>query len=473
MKSRKNLILAIITNIVFGCFINTTIVNAENNYKISLDFTNKLGADITNINVNGENWNNKNDIFYSEDDIYNINILYSNSTGVNPVIMYDDVWKGKIEEFNFCPKGCIYNLTVNNSSHNENLTISFTGGYTVNFETNGGSNLDSIFVELNNKLLKPTNPTKNGYVFDSWYEDDSLSIPFDFSKIINNNITLYAKWIEEYSINVASNDERMGTVSSNLEKAIEGTKIVLTAEPKNGYHFVKWSSMDIDASNGQFNMPASNVTIVAIFEKNPTYSISFVANGGSGTMEDIHDLESLYTLPENRFVSPIGKRFKGWSLNNDGEIITELEMNENKIVYAIWEDIPYTYSFIEGNNQKLTLDEIEKFNFTIDGNYYLFESLKIGDLDLIKDEDYKVTEGSTIISFTDKGLAKLNTLSKGEYEVLVKYQNGEEVKGKLTINKNEENPKTGDKIIVYLIIGSISLISIFGYSFYINHKKSN
>ena len=55
-------------------------------------------------------------------------------------------------------------------------------------------------------------------------------------------------------------------------------------------------------------------------------------------MADVTDLTGEYTLPESTFVAPSGKQFKGWSLTEDGEIITKLEMTEDKIVYAIWED---------------------------------------------------------------------------------------------------------------------------------------
>ena len=68
------------------------------------------------------------------------------------------------------------------------------------------------------------------------------------------------------------------------------------------------------------------------------HTVSFNANGGSGTMNDVPNLTGTYNLPENAFTAPEGKRFKGWSLTSNGEIITSVQMTEDRTVYAIWED---------------------------------------------------------------------------------------------------------------------------------------
>lgn len=135
----------------------------------------------------------------------------------------------------------------------------------------------------------------------------------------------------------------------------------------------------------------------------------------------------------------------------------------------------YDYKFIKGDNQKLVIDNFNEYTFTINGDYSLFESLKIGGQYLIIDEDYTVTEGSTIITFTKKGIAKLNNLSKGEYEILVNYSNGKEVKGKLIMNQSIDseldNPETGDNFSLYLGICIISVLGL-GTGLYSLSKKT-
>lgn len=73
-----------------------------------------------------------------------------------------------------------------------------------------------------------------------------------------------------------------------------------------------------------------------------TYTVSFDANGGEGTMAPVADVSGSYTLPECGFTAPAGKRFKGWALAADGEVIAEttIDITSDITLYAIWEDIP-------------------------------------------------------------------------------------------------------------------------------------
>ena len=143
--------------------------------------------------------------------------------------------------------------------------------------------------------------------------------------------------------------------------------------------------------------------------------------------------------------------------------------DKNVSIKAIFEK-SYNYEFLEGNNQKFTINSIKSFVLKIDGDHSLFQSLKVGNLDLIINEDYNVTEGSTVITFTDKGIVKLNTLENGEYEILVNYTNDKEVKGKVIISDEIKNPQTGDNYTTYLITGILSLIGLIGISFYTRKK---
>ena len=68
--------------------------------------------------------------------------------------------------------------------------------YTVTFESNGGSSVESQTVKYSEKVAKPEDPTREGYTFDGWYSDSSLTKLWDFDTVITGNITLYAKWTE-------------------------------------------------------------------------------------------------------------------------------------------------------------------------------------------------------------------------------------------------------------------------------------
>jgi len=65
--------------------------------------------------------------------------------------------------------------------------------YTVTFNSNGGTNVNSQTIKENSIASKPTNPTRNGYTFLGWYINNNK---FDFNTEINQDITLIAQWKE-------------------------------------------------------------------------------------------------------------------------------------------------------------------------------------------------------------------------------------------------------------------------------------
>ncbi len=71
-------------------------------------------------------------------------------------------------------------------------------GCVVTFDTQGGSGVDSVSVNPGAVVAKPKkNPTQKGYVFLGWYTDKAGTKEYDFTAAVNQNITLYAKWIDQ------------------------------------------------------------------------------------------------------------------------------------------------------------------------------------------------------------------------------------------------------------------------------------
>ncbi len=66
--------------------------------------------------------------------------------------------------------------------------------YTVTFNSNEGSKVESQKVVSGNVATEPAAPTKDGYIFAGWYKESSFANKFDFESKIVSNITLYAKW---------------------------------------------------------------------------------------------------------------------------------------------------------------------------------------------------------------------------------------------------------------------------------------
>ena len=104
------------------------------------------------------------------------------------------------------------NAVNTNTVFTQNTTIyaQWTAStYTVTFNSNnGGANVTET-VNYNTKITAPQNPTREGYVFDGWYDDgDDL---FDFDTPITQDLELTAKWTAEVSTGVpAKSDSRCG-----------------------------------------------------------------------------------------------------------------------------------------------------------------------------------------------------------------------------------------------------------------------
>ena len=68
-------------------------------------------------------------------------------------------------------------------------------GFTVSFDTNGGSRIENQKV-MHGQLVKvETDPVKEGYVFTGWYVDRDCTKAFDLSKdMVSESMPLYSGW---------------------------------------------------------------------------------------------------------------------------------------------------------------------------------------------------------------------------------------------------------------------------------------
>lgn len=71
-----------------------------------------------------------------------------------------------------------------------------TSRYTVSFDSNGGSTVESQRIKKNGTVTEPPAPTKDGFKFDGWYTDKELIDRYNFGSAVNGGFTLYAKWTE-------------------------------------------------------------------------------------------------------------------------------------------------------------------------------------------------------------------------------------------------------------------------------------
>ena len=73
----------------------------------------------------------------------------------------------------------------------------FRTSYTVTFDTDGGSAVDSIQVVAGSKIGTLPTSTKDDYQLVGWFSSRTSSTQYNSETVINSNMTFYAQWISE------------------------------------------------------------------------------------------------------------------------------------------------------------------------------------------------------------------------------------------------------------------------------------
>lgn len=257
--------------------------------------------------------------------------------------------------------------------------------YTITFDSNGGSVVEKQIVKRGEKVNKPTDPTRDGYIFIEWDLGSSI---YDFSAKVTRNLILKAVWKEQeggkvtYVVNF--NTDGGNSVSNQIINK-DGT-ITKPQDPvRDGYKFLGWYSNNVLFD---FNTPITkNLELVAKWEKakdnsttgtttttkkndttssttkktttkkndttNTTttkktttttteakkYTVTFDSNGGSKVSSKEVTSGSKVTKPSNP--TRTGYKFGGWTLNNKAYDFNS-KVTSNITLVAKWTAKTYT-----------------------------------------------------------------------------------------------------------------------------------
>ena len=212
--------------------------------------------------------------------------------------------------------------------------------YTLTFNSNEGSVVDSITKDFNASVTAPNNPIRVGYTFDGWYNDQALSARYTFSTMPANNQTLYAKWlINPYTITFNSNG---GSSLSNETYDYNETVVAPNIPLREGYTFDGWYADESLNTKYVFDtMPASNLNLYAKWTIK-TLTMSFESNGGSSVLPITSEFESQVLAPESP--TKVGHTFKGWYKEASLSTIytfPNMMTSENITLYAKFDVNPY------------------------------------------------------------------------------------------------------------------------------------
>lgn len=112
-----------------------------------------------------------------------------------------------------------------------------------------------------------------------------------------------------YTVNVTAGAG--GSASASQAETLSGSTVILTATPDQGYRLKEWSCSDVIVTNNSFTMPAKDITVNAVFEKIPTYSVTVTTDGNGTASASVSSAEegtkvTLSAVPAQGYI------FKAW-----------------------------------------------------------------------------------------------------------------------------------------------------------------
>ncbi len=112
-----------------------------------------------------------------------------------------------------------------------NLTAKFgtiENFVTLTFNSNSGSEVESISGGAGLKVNMPANPTRDGYIFAGWYFNENCTENYTCKVFPETNTTLYAKWIKGAyqdfeNFTVATNNPTKSEILNDFDYSYSGT----------------------------------------------------------------------------------------------------------------------------------------------------------------------------------------------------------------------------------------------------------
>ncbi|MCM1988357.1 bacterial Ig-like domain-containing protein [Oceanirhabdus seepicola] len=244
--------------------------------------------------------------------------------------------------------------------------------FTVSFEVDGGSSVDSQSVVYNGKVIQPAKPSKEGYIFDGWYVDNKYETGFDFENtVITEDTTIYAKWekdeselteVEQIQSAAPLKENIIITNNSDADDTVEVTGImegcsVKVYDAASGGNLLETAvAVKIETTTSasisipQLGKDTGKVYIsVTSTDKSESkrieksydaerYNVSFEVDGGSSVESQTVTYNEKASRSEE--ISKEGYIFNGWYVDNKYETGFDFEntvITEDTTIYAKWE----------------------------------------------------------------------------------------------------------------------------------------
>ena len=204
-------------------------------------------------------------------------------------------------------------------SKDTTLYAAYKKNFTVTFETNGGSEVNSVssYIVKESPETTKANKSLSGWYLDSEYKDEN-KVTFPFYP--TEDVTLFAKWVSEmFTITYNSNGATSGTVPETVQVE-KGSSFIISANTgnltKTGYAFTKWST-STDGTSGQTYAPGYSLT--------PSKNMTLYAQWGK-------DYAAMVTVPGGSFY--LGDPNNG--TNRPKITLSSFQIAQYELTYELW-----------------------------------------------------------------------------------------------------------------------------------------
>ena len=188
-------------------------------------------------------------------------------------------------------------------------------------------------------MVKLTATANSGYRFTGWTFSDNITDTDSSSATTTftmpaGDVTVTANFQQYYTITV--NASAGGTATADKTTAVAGEAVTLTATPDSGYHFDRWNivSGTVTIQNNQFNMPAGNVEIQAIFDRN--------SSGGSSTPTKTPSQQAVDKIESAKDGSTVEIKLSTGSTKLDKEVFEELAGRDVTLEISLSNGVTWT-----------------------------------------------------------------------------------------------------------------------------------
>jgi len=199
--------------------------------------------------------------------------------------------------------------------------------YTVTFNANDGTTPVPATMQVTYGTVygELAITSRTGYTFKGWFTAASGGdeIKADSTVSITSAQTLFAQWTAiPYSLTIAIDPASSGTVGKSPDKTtyVYGDVVTLTPQPAAGFEFDKWDGTDagdVVTTSGTYTIVMNaNKNITAKFKALPSFTVTFYANGGTGSMA-AQTANVNTKLTKNTFTRT-GFVFTGWNTTAGG-----------------------------------------------------------------------------------------------------------------------------------------------------------